>query len=106
MKIFKPFVIITGALLLSTTLQSCLDDNDSCNVMRPTALVTVSPNDDGSFVMHLDEKTDLYPSNMSTSPFGKKEVRALVNFDEEVASSDIRRVHINWIDSIRTKNPI
>ena len=33
-------------------------------------------------------------------------MRALVNFDEEVASSDIRRVHINWIDSIRTKNPI
>ncbi len=110
MKIFKPFVIITGALLLSTTLQSCLDDDDSYESVRPTALVTVSPNADGSFVMHLDEKTDLYPSNMSTSPFGKKEVRALVNYDEEAASSAkasaIRRVHINWIDSIRTKSPI
>ena len=46
---------LCDGLSTESTLQSCLDDNDSCNVMRPTALVTVSPNDDGSFVMHLDE---------------------------------------------------
>lgn len=106
MKIFKPFVIITGALFLSATLQSCLDDDDSYEVVRPTALVTVTPYDDGSFMMYLDEKTGLYPSNMTKSPFGNKEVRALVNYDEVDTYSGMKRVHINWIDSIRTKKPI
>ena len=39
---------------------------------------------------------------MTKSPYGEKEVRALVNYKEVDEPSDIytQAVHINWIDSI------
>lgn len=94
---------------LFATLPSCNEDNSSSNLLRPTALVTVCPNADGSFIMQLDNTTQLVPTNLSTSPFGDKEVRALVNFTETVASQqdkNILNVEVNWIDSIRTKLPV
>lgn len=102
------FSILTFALITTSfAFQSCdLDDDDCCVVgSRPTALVTVRPVDDKSFVLQLDNKTTLYPSNMTASPFGSKEVRALVNYNEELTSDSRQNVHINWIDSIRTKMP-
>lgn len=99
---------MAGVMLLSV-LPSCSDDNDSFESLRPTALVTVCPNADGSFVMQLDDFTRLVPTNMQSSPFGAKEVRALVNYTEsDVTPRDkvTRNVQINWIDSIRTKLPV
>lgn len=95
---------------LALTMQSCLDDDDDKDIVlrRPTALVTVRPMSDGSFIMQLDNTTELRPSNIKTSPYGDKEVRALVNYIEE--KSDLyggtKTVHVNWIDSIRTKLPV
>lgn len=92
-----------------TSFASCSDDDDSYDLSRPTALVTVCPNADGSFVMNLDKDTKLFPTNLKTSPFGKKEVRALVNYTEEEAQPAgfvSRNVKVNWIDSIRTKEPV
>ena len=45
------------------------------------------------------------PTNVKTSPFGDKEVRALVNYSEvnEPSGDYTKAVHINWIDSILTK---
>lgn len=43
---------------------------------------------------------------MKSSPFGDKEVRALVNYTDEGSRGDARNVHINWMDSIRTKKPV
>lgn len=42
---------------------------------------------------------------MKNSPYGEKEVRALVNFDpvNESSGEYDKAVHINWIDSILTK---
>jgi len=96
--------------LSGLTLQSCDDDDDNYNgIIRPNALVTVKqmPGSDG-FYMQLDEKTTLLPVNMKKSPFGKKEVRALVNFNYADAPSEpyTRAVHVNWIDSILTKNTV
>ena len=61
--------------------------------------------DDGSFFLQLDDSTTLLPINVASSPFGEKEVRALVNYDEvdEVSGRYSKTVHINWIDSILTK---
>lgn len=93
------------------SLHSC-DNNDyyDYGYMRPTALVTVRPQADGTFFMQLDDFSVLYPENMSESPFGKKEVRALVNYTVNAADEDTRtayaNVNINWIDSIRTKQPV
>lgn len=88
------------------TFQSCSDDNDNNYYLtQPSAVVTVIPTDD-SFVLKLDDNTTLLPANIKTSPFGNKEVRALVNYDELATESFPRQVNINWIDSIRTKQPV
>ena len=95
--------------MLFTILPSCTDDSDSSDLLRPTALVTVCPNADGSFVMQLDDETQLVPTNIRTSPFGTKEVRALVNYTETDVTprgKNVRNVEVNWLDSIRTKLPV
>ena len=108
MKTKKLFFTVLGLGALSVMLPSCIDDNDDSNMLRlPTALVTVCPEDDGSFIMRLDDEVRLVPVNMKKSPFDDKEVRALVNYsDVEVQESTLRNVHVNWIDSIRTKLPV
>lgn len=109
MKRKTSFLSLLGISALMVTLSSCDNDDENVYLYRPTALVTVCPNADGSFIMNLDNTTQLKPTNMATSPFGEKEVRALVNYTETAASElkdNFRNVHINWIDSIRTKMPV
>lgn len=107
----KKFNFLVAAITLfgsAAFFQSC-DDDDDVDLRLPTAIVTVCPGEDGSFVMNLDNETVLQPTNMKKSPFGKKEVRALVNYTETAASeskSVLRNVQVNWIDSIRTKAPV
>ena len=107
----KKFNFLFAAVMMfgsAALFQSC-DDDDDVDLRLPTAIVTVCPEEDGSFVMNLDNETVLQPTNMNKSPFGKKEVRALVNYTETEASegkSVLRNVQINWIDSIRTKAPV
>lgn len=99
---------VVGVVLLMM-LPSCLNDDDSSELLRPTALVTVCPNADGSFIMQLDHETRLVPTNLKSSPFGAKEVRALVNYTETNVSPQDRKtrnVEVNWLDSIRTKLPV
>lgn len=87
----------------ATLFASCDIDHDDNNVsFLPTALVTVKPTSD-SFILQLDDSTRLQPANMTKSPFGDKEVRALVNYKIEENKSSMQLVHINWMDSIRTK---
>lgn len=99
---------IVGVVVLMM-LPSCTNDDGSAELLRPTALVTVCPNADGSFIMQLDDETQLVPTNLKTSPFGTKEVRALVNYTETNVSpqdTGVRNVEVNWLDSIRTKLPV
>lgn len=77
-------LLASVAVLASVMIfQSCLDDddNDYYRYALPNALVTVKPVADNSFFMQLDDSTTLLPVNMKNSPYGEKEVRALVNFD-------------------------
>lgn len=108
MKKFTLSICVFGLLACAFVLQSCLKEDNSIDLRRPTALVTVRPQTDGTFFMQLNDSIRLQPSNMSTSPFGNKEVRALVNYtlanDNAVVNN--QSVHINWIDSIRTKMPV
>ena len=82
------------------------DDNDAYYLTIPNALVTVKPTSENAFFLQLDDTTTLLPVNMTSSPFGSKEVRALTNFSEvnEPSEGYSKAVHINWIDSILTKN--
>lgn len=105
-KLFFASLIVGSSM---TLFQSCLDDNNDNGLLSPTALVTVCPEESGSFVMNLDNRTVLIPNNVKTSPFGDKEVRALVSYteDDNVAhDAEVREVYVNWIDSIRTKAPV
>lgn len=101
-------LLASVAVLASVIIfQSCLDDddNDYYRYAWPNALVTVKPVADNSFFMQLDDSTTLLHVNMKNSPYGEKEVRALVNFDpvNESSGEYDKAVHINWIDSILTK---
>jgi len=71
----------------------------------PNALVTVKHASDETVFLQLDDNTTLLPVNMETSPYGTKEMRALLNFEEvdEPSREYDKAVHVNWIDSIRTK---
>ena len=103
------FLLSVVGVVVLMMLPSCINDDDSSELLRPTALVTVCPNADGSFIMQLDDETLLVPTNLKSSPFGAKEVRALVNYTEtNVSPQDkkLRNVEVNWLDSIRTKLPV
>lgn len=101
-------LLASVAVLASVMIfPSCLDDddNDYYRYAEPSALVTVKPLVDNSFFMQLDEVTTLLPVNMKSSPYGEKEVRALVNYDilDQSGGEYDQAVHVNWIDSILTK---
>lgn len=98
------FIASVGVVLAALLLQSCLDDKYE-NYDFPNGLVTVKHNTDEVTYLQLDEKTTLFPVNLTTTPFGGKEVRALVNYkDSEAASQGFTKaVHVHWMDSIRTK---
>ena len=109
----KNSLFLAGFLLTAAafSLQSCLDDQDD-SIYFPNALVTVKPYaENSSFCMQLDDETVLWPVNMPTSPYGTKEVRALVNYrkptDAELEKGGILggfvNVYVNWIDSLLTK---
>lgn len=106
MKTLKLLLMATGVLFTSLTFQSCLDDDDyNYGYLTPNALVTVKPVSDNSFFLQLDDTTTLLPVNLASSPYGNKEVRALVNCREvnEPAEGYSKAVYVNWIDSILTK---
>ncbi len=103
----KLTICALGLMTSAVAFQSCSDDdNDDLAIWQPTALVTVRPASDGSFTMQLNDTATLHPSNMSGSPFGNKEVRALVSYTDNGYSGGKHSVFINWIDSIRTKMPV
>ena len=100
-KLFLTTVMLIGILVLP----SCLNDDDDINLNYPNALVTVKDAADETVFFQLDDNTTLLPVNLTSHPFNSKEVRALVNYNELDDASGVydKSVHVNWIDSIRTK---
>ncbi len=97
-------ILLIGAC--ATLLSSCKSDDSGTVVRIYSALVTVKPNADNSqFYLQLDDSTTLMPVNVKSSPFGKKEVRALTNFtrSDQNPGQYSQAVFLNWIDSILTK---
>lgn len=100
------FVLTIGMLLGFLLFPSCLkDDGTDLNRLYPNALVTVKHANNETVFFQLDDNTTLLPVNLNTPLFDSKEVRALVNYKEVDESSEgySQAVHVNWIDSIRTK---
>ena len=106
MKKFNLLLMSFSVIASAICMQSCLDDDNGNDLAYPTALVTVKPNsDNSSFYMQLNDSATLIASNMKVSPFGNKEVRALVNYTmlDTKSSHYSHAVTVNWIDSILTK---
>lgn len=107
MKTIKFILITIGVVFFTLIFQSCLD-NDSVTWIYTGSdgLVTVKLTDENSFYLQLDDSTTLLPVNMTTPPFGKKQMRALVNFDvvDKPSGKYTKAVNVNWIDSILTKS--
>ena len=101
---FSVGVILLTAILLY--LPACSSTDDNYNLQYPNALVTVRPIGDSTFVMQLNDSVTLRASNLQKSPFGSREVRALVIYSDATTRDSLRYVYVNWIDSIRTKQPV
>ena len=111
--LFRWLAIAAAALGLA----ACSLDKDGYDpsILVPSAVVTVKPDaTNDSFCMQLDDRTVLQPVNMKKSPFGTREVRALVNYREPTPSEsqnghtnkDFKEVYVNWLDSILTKKTV
>lgn len=95
---------LAALLLAGTMLQACNSDDDSYDNSTgfANAVVTIKP-DAGNKQMQiqLNGSTLLTPTNITSSKYGTKEVRAIAhlsNIDREK-----KTVFVDWIDSILTK---
>lgn len=108
--ITKKTAVMCAVMILATlSLQSCLDDDDDDNYIAPmyNALVTLKTNPtNGKLYIQLNDSTVINPDNMTQSPFGGKEVRALANisFEDVQPGHSILTARVNRLDSIRTKD--
>lgn len=107
MKTMKLNKTILGLASIAFLFQACSNNDEKidCTLFYPNALVTVKRTTDNTVYLQLDDKTTLYPTNLKSSIFGGKEMRALTNFTITDVNSNgyDKTVHINWIDSILTK---
>lgn len=107
MKRLNPYrCAAVAAALGAAVLTSCSDDGDNYSYYyaAPNALVTVKPTSEGAAcLLQLNDSVALRPINLSRSPFGTKEVRALANLVPVSGRDGVQQVYVNWIDSIRTK---
>ena len=102
------FTLMSIAAAL-VSFSSCNKDNGpEYYITYPNALVTAKTSAEDVFYLQLDDKTTLRPVNVSKSPFGDKEVRALCYFDfvEGKPEHFDRDVKLHWIDSVRTKSTV
>lgn len=108
MRKYIKFTCLTAAVATLAFSQSCMKtEGYDTSLLSPNALVTVKPVDGNtSFYMQLDDSTTLEATNLKTSPFGEKEVRALLNFTDtgEPGTTYDKKVYVNWIDDILTKS--
>ena len=106
-KTSKIFLGLISIFTVCSLFTSC-DNDTNDNVKRyPNAIVTIKPiNGGASFNVWVSEKVQGPPSNLTKSPYGNKEVRAIANIKEEKDAKGKTKIYINWMDSIRTKQAI
>ncbi len=110
MKKLKFLSLTLFSLFMASSFTAC-DTTEGYTIgdIYPTAVVTVKPYADNTHCyLQLDEKTTLYPVNISGLPYGTKPVRALINYlavDDDAKDCD-RAVRVVWMDEILTKQPV
>lgn len=105
MKRFICYFLIVGAASSLLSSQSCSKIDDEL-VNYPNALVTIKTNGStGQVYFQLDDETTILPTNIKTSPYGSKELRALVNMKIQEGQNGpySKCAHVNWVDTLLTK---
>lgn len=108
-KVFKILMLVCVTLVTAMSLQSCDDDDDdnyfSDKVYAQVTLKTTPSS--GQFYMQLNDSVTLIPSNVKTSPYGDKEMRAYVLYkpNDSVTNSSHSSYSVELVsmDTIRTK---
>ncbi|MGN1228483.1 MAG: NigD-like protein [Prevotella sp.] len=116
MKGIKTLMLLMAVMLTAVSLQSCDTDCDNnCYPAFNLATVTMkAPQTEGAkWYMQLDDSTALEASNMPSHPFGNKELRAYIRYNNvqdmtnaSTSSSTIKKmysVNVLTIDTILTK---
>lgn len=111
MKTLKTFLLVLGTILVSSTLYSCLDDDEGYSLGNfSVGVVTVKPISGDTYYLQLDDSTSLWPSNGVKPYFGlDKERRAFANFTvlgkgQELNVDYDYVIRLNRIDSVLTKS--
>ncbi len=100
-------IFLSIGLLGSLLLASCQKQD---NETYYSALVTVKPNADNTEVyFQLDDNTQLFPVNITASPYGKEEMRAFTTYrmakdNEKKSSVTCQQIYVNVLNSILTKD--
>lgn len=100
---------VLALTLTSMMLSSCLDnDGDDWSKHYANAIVTVKPDAEShNFIIWVSEDFVGRATNMPKNPYGDKEVRALANIElEKEVKGGLKDIHVNWMDSIRTKSTV
>ncbi len=110
MRNLRLLVLVALAIIVLPLFISCSDDDEVGYYVfyGPNATVTIKPLGEDAFYMQLDDTTTLYATNITQPPYGNKEVRAFVNYQEvdKVNDAYTKSVHLNYVDSFLTKNSI
>lgn len=100
------FTLVAAFAAVLFSLGSCSLQGDNYPAYFYNALVTVKHTDNGQLYLQLDDNTTLQPENLTQSPFGDKQVRALVNYvecDKKPDAQFDKLVKIHRMDEVLTK---
>lgn len=102
----KHLILAIIGMITSTMMISC-DNSDDVNINSYIAnsVVTIKPLNNGAgFNIWVSDDLMGQASNITKSPYGNKEVRALANIRKEGKDANgVQKFYVNWLDSIRTK---
>lgn len=91
-----------GFIVASATLQACNNDSTDDDTAYANAVVTIKPDaDNKQMQLQLDGNTLLTPTNITSSKYGTKELRAIAHLSN--INREKKTVYVDWIDSILTK---
>lgn len=100
-------MVLAAFCLSGMAFIACNNDDDYDNsVYYPNALVTIKTNTaTGQVYLQLDDATTVLPTNMKTSRYGNRELRALTNLtmQEGQPGHYSKTAFVNWMDTILTK---
>lgn len=104
-KKMKTLALVAMSLLTISSFTACDDDWDDEHFSRAVVTLKTEPST-GQPYMQVTDSTVVFPTNLTTAPYGGKEVRAIVDFkfDDNATAHAGRSVTVLRMDTIRTKD--